>query len=134
MLAQREWDERGYAFPERNALRSEVSAIEDSHDDKTTGTEKPSPRRVAQEGFMATPVRRHEPTDISVNPRSSRQHHRLEQTIDARSSPSRVIPAWWGAPGDAGRLRVGTGGAQAAHRGDGRWSRGPMTLARSDIE
>src|SRR5262249_1537624 len=95
---------------------------------------KPCPRRMAQEGFMATPAHRHEQTAISVNPRSRRQHHRLEQTMEERSGPSRVFPAWWGAPGDAGRLRVGTGGAQAAHRGDGWCSRCPMPIARSDIE
>jgi hypothetical protein len=52
---------------------------------------KPSPRRVAQEGFMATPVCRLEPTDISGNPRFGRQQRQLDPPIDTMSSPSRVL-------------------------------------------
>jgi hypothetical protein len=52
---------------------------------------KPCPRRVAQEGFMATPVCRQEPTDISVNPRFRRQPRQLDPPIDTMSSPYRVL-------------------------------------------
>jgi hypothetical protein len=39
--------------------------MDNSQGNSTSGKKKPSPRRVAQEGFMATSVSRHEPTDIS---------------------------------------------------------------------
>jgi hypothetical protein len=52
---------------------------------------KPPPRRVAQEGFMAAPVCRHEQTDLKGNSRCRRQQDRIDPTIKALSSPSHVI-------------------------------------------
>jgi hypothetical protein len=46
---------------------STVRALEDRQDDPTTGKKKPSPRRVAQEGFVAESACRHEQTDFKVN-------------------------------------------------------------------
>src|SRR4051812_46015564 len=53
------------------------------------GQKKPCPRRVAQEGFMATPVGHLEQTDISGNPRFRWPQHKVDPTSNAMSSPSR---------------------------------------------
>jgi hypothetical protein len=52
-----------YAFSGRNALPSKAPAIEDIQDNSATGNES-SPRRVAQEGFMAASVCHAEQTDL----------------------------------------------------------------------
>ena len=62
-----------YAFTGRDALRSKVSAIDDSRDNSTTGKKKALPARVAQEGFMAESVYRRGQTDVKVSPRFRRQ-------------------------------------------------------------
>ena len=52
---------------------------------------KPSPRRVAQEGFMAESVYRRGQTDVKASPRFRRQRDRVDATLNAMSSPSRVF-------------------------------------------
>jgi len=47
-------------------LPSRISPIDDRQADTTAGNQKPSLRRVAQEGFVATSVCRHEQTDVKV--------------------------------------------------------------------
>jgi hypothetical protein len=55
-----------YVFTGRSALASRVSAIDDRQADTTPGNQKPSPRRVAQAGFVAASGCRHEQTDFKV--------------------------------------------------------------------
>jgi hypothetical protein len=80
-----------YPFTGRNALLSNVSALDESQDKNTTGKKKPSPRRVAQEGFMAASVCRQEQTDVDVDLRFRRQQDRIDSTIHAMSSPSGIL-------------------------------------------
>jgi hypothetical protein len=46
------------------ALRPGVSTIADSQGNDASGKKIPSPRRVAQEGYMATPICHHELAEI----------------------------------------------------------------------
>jgi hypothetical protein len=58
----------------------------------TPRAKKPSPRRVAQEGFRAMSICRHDQRDIQRNPRFRRQQHQLTQRVRRCQAPLARFP------------------------------------------